>query len=92
MGANVWGDLESFNYQPNKNLNFSIYQVCVKYKKEWLTGKPVGDNKESKMDEQFLDLQMEKSTEGLSESSVQFMLQAVFFVFLIFLGLISVII
>ena len=63
----------------------------MKYKKEWLTGKLVGDNKESKMDEKFLDLQMEKSTEGLSESSVQFMVQTVFFVFLISLSLLSVI-
>ena len=57
-----------------------------------MTGKPVDDNKESRMDEKFLDLQMEKSTEGLSESSVQFMVQTVFFVFLIFLALISVMI
>ena len=64
----------------------------MKYKKEWLTGKPVGDNKESKMDEKFLDLQMEKSTEGLSESSMQFMVQAVFFVILIALAVIRVMI
>ena len=57
-----------------------------------MTGKPVDDNKESRMDETFLDLQMEKSTEGLSESSVQFMIQTVFFVFLIFLAMISVMI
>ena len=43
------------------------------------------------MDGEFLDLQMEKSTEGLSESSVQFMLQAVFFVSLIILAVYSVI-
>ena len=71
--------------------HFSIYQICVKYKKEWTTRKAVDDNKESMMDGEFLDLQMEKSTEGLSESSVQFMLQAVFFVSLIILAVYSVI-
>ena len=72
--------------------HFSIYQICVKYKKEWTSRKAVDDNKESMMDGEFLDLQMEKSTEGLSESSVQFMLQAVFFVSLIILAVYSVIV
>ena len=57
-----------------------------------MTGIAVDDNKESRMDEKFLELQMEKSTEGLSESSVQFMVQAVFFVILIALAVIRVMI
>ena len=40
-----------------------------------MTGKTVDDNLESPMDEKFMEYQMEKSTEGLSESSVQFTVQ-----------------
>ena len=69
---------------------FSVYKICVKYKEEWMTGKAVDDNIESKMDEKFLEFQIEKSTEGLSESSVQFMVQTVFFVIFIYMALVSV--
>ena len=57
-----------------------------------MTGIAVDDNKESRMNEKFMEMQMDKSTEGLSESSMQFMVQAVFFVILIALALILVMI
>ena len=69
---------------------FSVYKIFVKYKEEWMTGKAVDDNIESQMDKNFLEFQIEKSTEGLSESSVQFMVQTVFFVIFIFMALVSV--
>ena len=55
-----------------------------------MTGKTVDDNPESPMDEKFMEFQMEKSTEGLSESSVQFMVQTVFFVIFVYIALSSV--
>ena len=69
---------------------FSVYKIFVKYKEEWMTGKAVDDNIESQMDKNFLEFQIEKSTEGLSESSVQFMVQTVFFVTFIYIALESV--
>ena len=62
----------------------------MKYKEERKTGKVVNDNIESPMDKKFLEFQMEKSTEGLSESIVQFMVQTVFFVTFIYIALESV--
>ena len=62
----------------------------MKYKEERKTGKVVNDNIESPMDNEFLEFQMEKSTEGLSESIVQFMVQTVFFVTFIYIALESV--
>lgn len=62
----------------------------MKYKEERKTGKVVDDNIESPMDKKFLEFQMEKSTEGLSESIVQFMVQTVFFVTFIYIALESV--
>ena len=55
-----------------------------------MTGKTVDDNPESPMDEKFMEFQMEKSTEGLSESSVQFTVQTVFFVIFVYIALSSV--
>ena len=55
-----------------------------------MTGKTVDDNLESPMDEKFMEFQMEKSTEGLSESSVQFTVQTVFFVIFVYIALSSV--
>ena len=55
-----------------------------------MTGKTVDDNPESPMDEKFMEFQMEKSTEGLSESSVQFMVQTVFFFIIVYIALSSV--
>ena len=57
---------------------------------ECVTGKPVADNPESPMDEKFMEFQLEKSTEGLSESSVQFMVQTVFFAIFVYIALSSV--
>lgn len=62
----------------------------LKYKEECTLGKVVQDNRESQIDEKFFEFQAEKSTEGLSESCVQFMVQAVFFVLLMFFSLFSV--
>ena len=62
----------------------------LKYKEEYTLGKVVQDNIESQIDEKFFEFQAEKSTEGLSESCVQFMVQAVFFVLLMFFSLFSV--
>ena len=62
----------------------------MKYKEERKTGKVVDDNIESPMDKEFLEFQMEKSTEGLSESSVQFTVQTVFFVIFVYIALSSV--
>ena len=62
----------------------------MKYKEERKTGKVVNDNIESPMDNEFLEFQMEKSTEGLSESIIQFIVQTVFFVTLIYIALESV--
>ena len=62
----------------------------MKYKAERKTRKVVDDNIESPMDKKFLEFQMEKSTEGLSESIVQFMVQTVFFVTFIYIALESV--
>ena len=45
----------------------------------------VDDNAESRIDPAFLALQNERSTEGLSESVVQFMVQLTFFSFCIWL-------
>ena len=70
--------------------HFSVYQILVRYKEEYVTGKTVDDNQESPMDEKFKEFQMEKSTEGLSESSVQFMVQIVFFVIFVYIALSSV--
>ena len=70
--------------------HFSVYQILVRYKEEYVTGKTVDDNPESPMDEKFKEFQMEKSTEGLSESSVQFMVQIVFFVIFVYIALSSV--
>ena len=70
--------------------HFSVYQILVKYKEEYVTGKTVDDNPESPMDEKFMEFQMEKSTEGLSESSVQFTVQTVFFVIFVYIALSSV--
>ena len=55
-----------------------------------MSGKTVDDNPESPMDEKFMEFQMEKSTEGLSESSVQFTVQTVFFVIFVYIALSSV--
>ena len=55
-----------------------------------MTGKTVDDNMESPMDDKFMEFQMEKSTEGLSESSVQFTVQTVFFVIFVYIALSSV--
>ena len=55
-----------------------------------MTGKTVDDNPESPMDEKFMEFQMEKTTEGLSESSVQFTVQTVFFVIFVYIALSSV--
>ena len=55
-----------------------------------MTGKTVDDNLESPMDEKFMEFQMEKSTEGLSESSIQFTVQTVFFVIFVYIALSSV--
>ena len=46
----------------------------------------VDDNAESRIDPTFLALQNEKSTEGLSESVVQFMVQVSFISFCIWLA------
>ena len=62
----------------------------MRYKEEYVTGKTVDDNPESPMDEKFMEFQLEKSTEGLSESSVQFMVQIVFFVIFVYIALSSV--
>ena len=70
--------------------HFSVYQILVRYKEEYVTGKTVDDNPESPMDEKFMEFQLEKSTEGLSESSVQFMVQIVFFVIFVYIALSSV--
>ena len=70
--------------------HFSVYQILVKYKEECMTGKTVDDNIESPMDEKFMEFQMEKSTEGLSESSVQFTVQTVFFVIFVYIAVSSV--
>ena len=70
--------------------HFSVYQILVKYKDECMTGKTVDDNPESPMDDKFMEFQMEKSTEGLSESSVQFMVQTVFFVIFVYIAISSV--
>ena len=70
--------------------HFSVYQILVKYKVECMTGKTVADNPESSMDEKFMEFQLEKSTEGLSESSVQFMVQTVFFAIFVYIALSSV--
>ena len=67
-----------------------MYQILLKYKEECTLGKVVQDNRESQIDEKFFEFQAEKSTEGLSESCVQFMVQAVFFVLLMFFSLFSV--
>ena len=45
----------------------------------------VDDNAESRIDPNFLGLQNEKTTEGLSESVVQFTVQLTFFSFCIWL-------
>ena len=50
----------------------------------------VQDNRESLIEEEFLEFQSEKSTEGLSESCVQFLVQAVFLVLLMSFSLFSV--
>ena len=68
----------------------SVFQILVKYKEEWASGEVVQDNRESSIDEEFLELQTERSTEGLSESCVQFMVQAVFFVLLGFFSFFEV--
>ena len=68
----------------------SVFQILVKYKEEWASGEVVQDNRESAIDEEFLELQTERSTEGLSESCVQFMVQAVFFVLLGFFSFFEV--
>ena len=67
-----------------------MYQILLKYKEEYTLGKVVQDKRESQIDEKFFEFQAEKSTEGLSESCVQFMVQAVFFVLLMFFSLFSV--
>ena len=68
----------------------SVYRIFVKYKDECGRGTVVQDNRESLIDEEFLEFQTEKSTEGLSESFVQFLVQAVFLLLLVFLSLFSV--
>ena len=67
-----------------------MYRIFVKYKDEFERGTVVQDNRESLIDEEFLEFQTEKSTEGLSESFVQFLVQAVFLLLLVFLSLFSV--
>lgn len=67
-----------------------MYRIFVKYKDERERGTVVQDNRESLIDEEFLEFQTEKSTEGLSESFVQFLVQAVFLLLLVFLSLFSV--
>ena len=67
-----------------------MYQILLKYKEECMLGKVVQDSRESQIDEKFFEFQAEKSTGGLSESCVQFMVQAVFFVLLMFFSLFSV--
>ena len=67
-----------------------MYRIFVKYKDECEGGTVVQDNRESLIDEEFLEFQTEKSTEGLSESFVQFLVQAVFLLLLVFLSLFSV--
>ena len=62
----------------------------MKNKADRKTRKEVGDNIESPMDKEFLEFQMEKSTEGLSESSIQFTVQTVFFVIFVYIALSSV--
>ena len=69
---------------------FSVYQILEKYKEEHTNGKVVRDNRESQIDEKFFEFQTEKSTEGLSESCVQFTVQTVFLVLLLFFSLFSV--
>ena len=67
-----------------------MYQILEKYKEEHTNGKVVRDNRESQIDEKFFEFQTEKSTEGLSESCVQFTVQTVFLVLLLFFSLFSV--
>ena len=67
-----------------------MYRIFVKYKDECEGGTVVQDNRESLIEEEFLEFQTEKSTEGLSESFVQFLVQAVFLLLLVFLSLFSV--
>lgn len=67
-----------------------MYRIFVKYKDECEGGTVVQDNRESLIDEEFLEFQTEKSTEGLSESFVQFLVQAVFLLLIVFLSLFSV--
>ena len=57
--------------------------MAREYVVEWRTGIPVRDNTESRTDPVFQNLQAEKSTEGLSESVVQFMVQLTFLGFFI---------
>ena len=58
----------------------------TKYIAEWKSGVVVDDNAESRIDPTFLAFQNEKSTEGLSESVVQFMVQVTFVSFCIWLA------
>ena len=67
-----------------------MYRIFVKYKDECGRGTVVQDNRESLIEEEFPEFQTEKSTEGLSESFVQFLVQAVFLLLLVFLSLFSV--
>ena len=67
-----------------------MYHIFVQYKDECGRGTVVQDNRESLIDEEFLEFQTEKSTEGLSESFVQFLVQAVFLLLIVFLSLFSV--
>ena len=60
--------------------------MFTKYIAEWKSGMVVDDNAESRIDPDFLALQNEKSTEGLSESVVQFMVQLTFISFCIWLA------
>ena len=85
MFRQVYTRLKKYSF-----LYFSVYQILLKYKEECTLGKVVQDNRESQIDEKFFEFQAEKSTEGLSESCVQFMVQAVFFVLLMFFSLFSV--
>jgi hypothetical protein len=69
---------------------FSFYLLACKYYQEGKHGVIVEDGGDSRKDEIFLKFKEEKSTEGLSESFVQFTNQFCFMVFFIFMSQIEV--
>ena len=73
-----------------KLIQFSFYLLACKYYGEGKKGIIVEDGGDSKMDEVFLQFKEEKSTEGLSESVIQFTTQFCFSIYFVHMVIIMV--